>query len=146
MAGENTQRPPARTENYCESKQTYFSYILDKAFHNLPQFWAKLFFTRNWVGGFYWDSLLKIMITHNKTIKWRIKIINSNIDSSHCKFGGLSEVRTDWLYRWFWKFFNVFAESPLLPCILHRNRLFLLNSPDIMEFSSWKRFIIRSIP
>ena len=52
VAGENTQRPPARTENYFESKQTYFSYILDKAFH-LPEFRAKLFFTRNWVGGFY---------------------------------------------------------------------------------------------
>ena len=26
LARENTQRPPARTENYCESKQTYFSY------------------------------------------------------------------------------------------------------------------------
>ena len=25
--------PPARPENYCESKQTYFSYSLDKAFH-----------------------------------------------------------------------------------------------------------------
>ena len=47
----------ARPENYCESKQTYFSYSLDKAFHS-PEFQAKLFFTRNWVGGFYWDSLL----------------------------------------------------------------------------------------
>ena len=46
-----------RPKNYCESKQTYFSYILDKAFHS-PEFQAKLFFTRNWVGGFYWDSLL----------------------------------------------------------------------------------------
>ena len=30
---------------------------LDKAFHS-PEFQAKLFFTRHWVGGFYWDSLL----------------------------------------------------------------------------------------
>ena len=44
VAGENTQRPPAPTENYCESKQTYFSYSLENAFH-LPE--AKLFFTRN---------------------------------------------------------------------------------------------------
>ena len=33
VAGQNTRRPPARPENYCESKQTYFSYSLDKAFH-----------------------------------------------------------------------------------------------------------------
>ena len=32
--------PPARSENYCESKQTYFSYSLDKAFHS-PEFQAK---------------------------------------------------------------------------------------------------------
>ena len=49
--------PPAQPENYCESKQTHFSYSLDKAFHS-PEFQAKLFFTRNWVGGFNWDSLL----------------------------------------------------------------------------------------
>ena len=61
VAGQNTRRPPARPENYCESKQTYFSYSLDKAFHS-PEFQAKLFFTRNWVGGFYWDSLLKAKI------------------------------------------------------------------------------------
>ena len=51
-AGQNTRRRPARPENYCESKQTYFSYSLDKAFHS-PEFQANLFFTRNWVGGFY---------------------------------------------------------------------------------------------
>ena len=43
VAGQNTRRPPARPENYCESKQTYFSYSLDKAFH-LPEFQAKLVF------------------------------------------------------------------------------------------------------
>ena len=58
VARQNTRRPLARPQNYCESKQTYFSYSLDKAFHS-PEFQAKLFFTRNWVGGFYWDSLLK---------------------------------------------------------------------------------------
>ena len=42
VAGQNTQRPPAWPENYCESKQKYFSYSLDKAFH-LPEFQAKLF-------------------------------------------------------------------------------------------------------
>ena len=43
VAGQNTRRPPARPENYCESKQTYFSCSLDKAFHS-PEFQAKLFF------------------------------------------------------------------------------------------------------
>ena len=62
VEGQNTRRPPARPENYCESKQTYFSYSLDKAFHS-PEFQAKLFSTRNWVGGFYWDSLLSARIS-----------------------------------------------------------------------------------
>ena len=35
VAGQNPRRPPARPENYCESKQTYFSYSLDKAFHSI---------------------------------------------------------------------------------------------------------------
>ena len=34
VAGQNTRHPPARPENYCESKQTYFSYSLDKVFHS----------------------------------------------------------------------------------------------------------------
>ena len=59
--------PPARTENYCESKQTYFSYSLDKAFHS-PEFQAKLFFTRNRVGGFYWDSLLIVQIYWTESV------------------------------------------------------------------------------
>ena len=42
VAGQNTRRPPARPENYCELKQTYFSYSLDKAFHS-PEFQAKYF-------------------------------------------------------------------------------------------------------
>ena len=65
--GNDTQRPPARTENYCESKQTYFSYSLHKAFH-LLEFQAKLFFTRNRVGGFYWDSLLIIQIYWTESV------------------------------------------------------------------------------
>ena len=40
VAGQNTRRPPARPENYCESKQTYVSYSLDKAFLS-PEFQAK---------------------------------------------------------------------------------------------------------
>ena len=42
VTGQNTRRSPARPENYCESKQTCFSYSLDKAFHS-PEFQAKLF-------------------------------------------------------------------------------------------------------
>ena len=57
--GNDTQRPPARTENYCESKQTYSSYSLDKSFHLIARVSGKLFFTRNRVGSFYWDSLLR---------------------------------------------------------------------------------------
>ena len=45
----------------------------------------------------------------------------------------------------FEKFSNVFAKSPLLPCVPHRSRLFLLNRPEIVEFFSWKRFIMWSI-
>ena len=60
----------------------------------------------------------------------------------HCKFGACQ--------KWepagrIWKFLNVFAKSPLLPSIPHRSRLFWLNSHDIMEFSSWKRFIMWSM-
>ena len=49
---------------------------------------------------------------------------------------------TKWPYRWFWKFFERFAKSPLLPSTPHRSRFFWLNSPDIMKFSSWKLFIM----
>ena len=44
-------------------KQNYFSYSLDKAFHS-PEFQAKLFFTQNWVGSFYSDSLLILTLLH----------------------------------------------------------------------------------
>ena len=46
------------------------------------------------------------------------------------------------MYRWFRKFYKISNESTLLPCIPHRSRLFWLNSLDIMEFLSWKRFIL----
>ena len=48
VAGQNARRPQARPENYCKSKQTYFGYSLDKAFHS-PEFQAKFFFTRNFI-------------------------------------------------------------------------------------------------
>ena len=62
MEVQNTQSPPPQRHQkyYCEWKETYLSYSLDdKAFH-LPEFRAKLFFKVNWVGGFYWDSLLNL--------------------------------------------------------------------------------------
>ena len=46
----------------------------------------------------------------------------------------------------FGKVWYVLAKRPLLPCIPHRRGLFWLNSPDIMEFSLWKRFTTWSIP
>ena len=52
MGGQNTRRPQALPGNYCEPKQTYFRYSLDKAFHS-PEFQTKLFIRRNRVGGFY---------------------------------------------------------------------------------------------
>ena len=67
-AEQNTRRFPARPENYCESKQTYFSYSLNKAFHS-PKFQAKLFFTRNWGGGFYWDSLFSNWVPLSRALK-----------------------------------------------------------------------------
>ena len=51
VAVQNNRRPSARPENYCETKQIYFSYSLDEAFHS-PEFHAKLFFMRNWVAVF----------------------------------------------------------------------------------------------
>ena len=59
MAGKKNSCFLARPENSFESKQTYFNYSPNKGFHP-PEFQAKLFFTRNWVGGFYWDCLLII--------------------------------------------------------------------------------------
>ena len=61
--------PPARQENYCESNQTYFGCSFDKAFHLPDEFQAKLFFTRNWVGGFYWDCAF-LLDTEANVRKW----------------------------------------------------------------------------
>ena len=66
--------PPARPEIYCESKQIYFSYSLAKAFHS-PEFYAKLFLTRNWVCGFYWDSLLKANNIYSRRRVLRVKCL-----------------------------------------------------------------------
>ena len=48
------QPPP---ENHSDSNQIRFYSKLGKVFP-LAEFQAKLFLTRNWVGGFYRDSLL----------------------------------------------------------------------------------------
>ena len=47
----------------------------------------------------------------------------------------------------FEKVSKVLSKSSLLriPCILHRSKLIPLNNPNIVEFSSWKVFIISSI-
>ena len=47
------------------SKLIWVIYSLNKAFHS-PEFQANLFFTRNWVGGFYWDSLLSAKFPFRK--------------------------------------------------------------------------------
>ena len=60
--GNDTQRPPS-----AERKLLWISYSLDKAFH-LLEFQAKLFFTRNRVGGFYWDSLLIVQIYWTESV------------------------------------------------------------------------------
>ena len=103
----------------------------------------------------YRAYLTLLNITHNKTIKWNIKIINSllcwsvtllmfiqTLDSSQCKFGAYQKWKPAGRVGDFGSFLNFFAKSPLLPCIPHRSRLFWLNSSDTMEFSSWKRFIM----
>ena len=79
VAEQNIRRPPARPENYCESKQIHFSFSLDKAFH-LPKFLAKLFFKLNWVGGFYWESFLKLLeLPLNNE---RLSIVNANFPTN----------------------------------------------------------------
>ena len=64
---------------------------------------------------------------------------------SHCKFGACEKWEPAGHINDFGNFLNGFANSPFLPCIPHRSRLFWLNSTDIVEFSSWKRFIMLSI-
>ena len=66
-------------------------------------------------------------------------------NSQHCKFGACQNWEPAGRISDFGNFLNGFAKSPLLPCIPHRSRLFWLKSPDIMEFSSWKIFIMWSI-
>ena len=50
---------PQRGQNIIVNQSKPVLVIVDKAFHS-PEFQANLFFTRNWAGGFYWDSLLNI--------------------------------------------------------------------------------------
>ena len=45
------------------SNQICFYFNLGDVFP-LPDFQAKLFLMRNWVGGFYRDSLLKLVLVH----------------------------------------------------------------------------------
>ena len=50
---------PTPPENRFHSNQIWFYSYLGEVFP-LPEFQAKLFLMRNWVGGFYRDSLLTI--------------------------------------------------------------------------------------
>ena len=50
-----------RAENNFESSQTRFYSNLDRLFQ-LPEFQTKLFLVRNWVGGSWRDSLLKLKV------------------------------------------------------------------------------------
>ena len=59
VAGQNTRRRPARQENYYKSKQTYFSYHLDKAFH-LPEFQAKPIFHAKLLSGRFLLKLTEV--------------------------------------------------------------------------------------
>ena len=54
------------------------------------------------------------------------------LGSSHCKFWHLAKFRIGWSDGWFSK---VFAQSPLLPCVLHNGRLIGLNSFSNKEIS-----------
>ena len=59
------QTPP---ENHSDSNQICFYSKLGKVFP-LAEFQAKLFLTRNWVGGFYRDSLLRILFLYLLNLK-----------------------------------------------------------------------------
>ena len=54
-----------RIENYFKSNQICFYSNLGKVFQ-LPEFQAKLFFKRNWVGGTWRDSLLSVIVRKNR--------------------------------------------------------------------------------
>ena len=55
------------------------AFLLDKAFHS-PKFLAKIFFTRNWICGFYWDSFLKLLelFLNNE----RLSIVNTKFPTN----------------------------------------------------------------
>ena len=44
------------------------------------------------------------------------RVSNAFKDQPALQIWRLSKERTDWLYSWIWKFFTVFAESPLYCC------------------------------
>ena len=75
----------------------------------------------------------------NSLSYWSVTLITvpSNTHQLALQICRSSKVRTGWLYGWFLElnknrlFWKVFAKSPLLPYIL---------LPEIVEFSSWKRF------
>ena len=61
---------PQRGQNIIVNQSKPILVTVFQAFH-LPEFQSKLLFTRNWVGGFYWDCLLKSKFMHKKVrFKW----------------------------------------------------------------------------
>ena len=73
VAGQNTRRPPARPENYCESKQTYFSYSLDKAFTR--QSFQQNYFYAKLSGRFLLRQPLKLSFK-NFSLEYRTMVIS----------------------------------------------------------------------
>ena len=81
---ENILSAPQRGQKILvnQIKQTFFSYGLDKAFH-LPEFQAKLFFTRNWARGFllrqplnyYFSGMVQIPLRTRFSFKTFILLI-----------------------------------------------------------------------
>ena len=51
-----------------------------------PEFQAKLFFTRNWVVGFYWDILLKLFLLLSESYKlyWLLVRLTNRVIEFAC--------------------------------------------------------------
>ena len=85
----------------------------------------------------------RLMMTHNKTTK-KLNIINSFLHWSvtlfrtGCPYREILKLNKN--TRLFWTFSLKAHYYPAQ--YIHRSRLISLNSPDIVVFSSWKRFIM----
>ena len=91
-----------------------------------------------------------LWITHNKIIKCRLKVITSLLCCSNnqklaLQIWRLSKARTYWLIGDFRNFSAFSLKAFYCSAYQIRTDCSWLNSLDIMEFSSWKRFIVWSI-